>query len=157
VPLFQPLLRRLNAIKQTPTGLIEIGNPVECVLELCLVTTVWGTNDGLMVSVILSFHGYSREKLNGRIFMHHKLSGDKVIPDVAILVFLWSAYSLIVLLLLAIKSFGPQDSCCCTPSCCPPNHDLYVSWIFHDHLSNLIAQLLPIMYEVPSPIIRHYL
>jgi len=43
------------------------------------------------------------------------------------------------------------------PSCCLPNHDLCIPWICHDHVSNLIAQLLPIMYEVPSPIIRHYL
>jgi hypothetical protein len=41
--------------------------------------------------------------------MHHKESGEKAIPDVAILV-LCLHLSFKVLLLLAIESFGPQNS-----------------------------------------------
>ena len=68
--LLQPSLRRLNAIKRTPSGLVEIGDPVECILEFPHVMTAWGTNDDLRKSVIVSLHGHSQGRLNGGIFIH---------------------------------------------------------------------------------------
>ena len=115
MPLLQPSLRRLNAIKRTPTGLVETGDPVECILGIP-----------------------PRDDC---------LGGQRRLEEERDSKFAWA---------LARKTKWGNFSCT-APSGCLPNHDLCVPWIGHDHVSNLIAQLLPIMYEVPSPIIRHYL